>query len=152
MKILLGIFIDILKHLFSLIRKHNMSVLVSLKSTRVQQLNLLQLSDDYALSIFVSNLKPDISKSIRLFNPNTLTQALNLATQIESLAYNIPMKPFVPYKQPITHSSPYPNTHLSPKSSYNTNFIACQGYCLNPIFPLIHTVTFSDLQTIHILN
>ena len=36
-KIFLGIFIYILKHLFSLISKHNMSVLVSSKSTRVQQ-------------------------------------------------------------------------------------------------------------------
>ena len=36
-KIFLGIFTYILKHLFSLISKHNMSVLVSLKSTRVQQ-------------------------------------------------------------------------------------------------------------------
>ena len=35
-KIFLGIFIYILKHLFSLISKHNMSVLVSSKSTRVQ--------------------------------------------------------------------------------------------------------------------
>ena len=37
-KIFLGIFIYILKHLFSLISKHNMSVLVSSKSTRVQQI------------------------------------------------------------------------------------------------------------------
>ena len=36
-KIFFGIFIYILKHLFSLIRKHNMSVLVSSKSTKVQQ-------------------------------------------------------------------------------------------------------------------
>ena len=36
-KIFLGIFIYILKHLLSLISKHNMSVLVSSKSTRVQQ-------------------------------------------------------------------------------------------------------------------
>ena len=36
-KIFLSIFIYILKHLLSLISKHNMSVLVSSKSTRVQQ-------------------------------------------------------------------------------------------------------------------
>ena len=36
-KIFLGIFIYILKHLLSLISKHSMSVLVSSKSTRVQQ-------------------------------------------------------------------------------------------------------------------
>ena len=32
-------------------------------------LNLLQLLDDYALSIFISNLKLDISKHVRLFYP-----------------------------------------------------------------------------------
>ena len=42
-------------------------------------LNLLQLLDDYALSIFISNLKPEISKHDRLFYPKTLTHALNLA-------------------------------------------------------------------------
>ena len=39
-KIFLGIFIYILKHLLSLISKHNMSVLVSSKSTKVQQLGI----------------------------------------------------------------------------------------------------------------
>ena len=32
-------------------------------------LNLLQLPDDYALSIFISNLKPELSKPVRLFYP-----------------------------------------------------------------------------------
>ena len=41
--------------------------------------NLLQLTDEYALSIFLNNLKPEISKSLRLFHPKTLTHALNLA-------------------------------------------------------------------------
>ena len=30
-------------------------------------LNLLQLPEDYALNVFISNLKPEISKSVRLF-------------------------------------------------------------------------------------
>ena len=42
-------------------------------------LNLLQLLDDYALSVFVNNLKPEISKPVRLFYPKTLTHAFNLA-------------------------------------------------------------------------
>ena len=42
-------------------------------------LNLLQLTDEYALSIFLNNLKPEISKPFRLFHPKTLTYALNLA-------------------------------------------------------------------------
>ena len=36
-------------------------------------LNSLQLSSDYGLSIFISNLKPDISKTVRLFFPKTVT-------------------------------------------------------------------------------
>ena len=61
--------------------------LVSFKQTKTIEefyeefeslLNLLQLLDDYALSIFISSLKPEISKPIRLFYPKTLTHALNL--------------------------------------------------------------------------
>ena len=33
-------------------------------------LNLLQLLDEYAFSIFLSNLKPELSKPIRFFYPN----------------------------------------------------------------------------------
>ena len=63
-----------------------MSELVSLKQTTSVEkyydefeslLNLLQFSDEYALSIFLSNLKPDLSKSVRLFNLKDLTHALN---------------------------------------------------------------------------
>ena len=36
-------------------------------------LNSLHLSADYALSIFISNLKLDISKMVRLFCPKTFT-------------------------------------------------------------------------------
>ena len=31
--------------------------------------NLLQLPDDYVLSIFISNLKPELSRLVRLFYP-----------------------------------------------------------------------------------
>ena len=54
-------------------------------------LNLLQLLDDYALSIFISNLKPNISRLVRLFYPKTLTHALNLAKQLEAFIFNTPM-------------------------------------------------------------
>ena len=40
--------------------------------------NLLKLPEDYSLSIFVSNLKPELSKAVRLFHPKSLTQTLNL--------------------------------------------------------------------------
>ena len=63
-------------------------------------LNLVQLSDEYALSIFVSNLKPKLSKLVRLFYPQSLTHALNLAKQLKSMIFNIPRKPYIPYKNP----------------------------------------------------
>ena len=64
-----------------------MADLVSLKQTTIvkkfyeefeTQLNLLHLSEGYALSIFVINLKSKISKSVKLFHPKILTHALNL--------------------------------------------------------------------------
>ena len=65
-------------------------------------LNHLQLSDEYALSIFLGNLKPEVSKPVRLFYPKTLTHAFNLAKQMESIIFNIPRKPYIPYKNPQT--------------------------------------------------
>ena len=78
-------------------------------------LNLLQLPDDYALSIFVGNLKLDISKSLRLFHPKTLTHALTLAKQLESLMFNVPRKPFVPYQKPLNTITPSVSAPLLPK-------------------------------------
>ena len=65
-----------------------MSELVSLKqSSSVEEyyeefkslLKLLDLTDEYSLSVFVSNLKHKIAKSVRLFFPKTLTHAFSLA-------------------------------------------------------------------------
>ena len=78
-------------------------------------LNLLQLSDEYALSIFVSNLKADISKSVRLFHPKNLTHALNIARQMEAILYSMPRKPYLPYKTPNTTVSPYSHTSYQAK-------------------------------------
>ena len=38
--------------------------------------NLLQLTEEDALQIFINNLNPNISKLIRFFYPNSLTHAL----------------------------------------------------------------------------
>ena len=94
-----------------------MSELATLKQTGLVEeyfeefesiLNLLQLPDDYALSIFLSNLKVDISKSVRLFYPKNLTHALHLAKQMENIVYNLPRKPFQPYRNsPVTNMNPY---------------------------------------------
>ena len=74
-----------------------MSDLITLKHTTTVEvyyedflhiLNSLQLPSNYSLSIFISNLKSDIVKIVRLFAPKTLTHALNLAKQFESLSNN----------------------------------------------------------------
>ena len=80
-------------------------------------LNLLQLPDDYALSVFIGNLKPDISKSLRLFHPKTLTYALTLAKQIESLMFSPPRKPYTPYQRPLNTITTTPSLPILPKSS-----------------------------------
>ena len=79
-------------------------------------LNLLNLSDDYALSIFIGNLKLDISRPLRLFYPKTLTYALNLAKQLETMIFNTPRKPFVPYKNP-PNQTPNPIFNQPPSRS-----------------------------------
>ena len=45
--------------------------------------NMLQLSEEDALHIFINNLKPKISKAVSLFYPKTLTHALELAKQVK---------------------------------------------------------------------
>ena len=61
-------------------------------------LNSLQLPPAYALSIFISNLKPEISNTVRLFFPKSLSHALTLAKQLELLNQMAPRKTFTPYK------------------------------------------------------
>ena len=111
-----------------------MSELVSLKHTNSVEeyyeefealLNLLQLSDEYALSVFVSNLKPEISKSVRLFYPKTINHALSLAKQMEVVLYNLPRKPFHLYKYPAP-TQHCPQNYQQPsipssKPTFNTN-------------------------------
>ena len=86
-----------------------MSELVSLRQTGTVEeyyeqflslLNALQLSPDYALSIFTSNLKTEVGKTIRLFFLKTITHAFNLAKQLESLNTSTLQKPYIPYKTP----------------------------------------------------
>ena len=89
--------------------KDPIAELVSLKQTSTVKefyeefeslLNLLNLSKDYALSVFVSNLKPEISKPLRLFHPKSLTNAFNLTKQMETIIHNPPKRPFASYTKP----------------------------------------------------
>ena len=96
-----------------------MSKLVNLKQSKSVEeyydefealLNLLQLSDEYSISVIMSNLKLEISKPVRLFHPKSLNHALNLAKQMEALLYNVPKKTFVPYRPTMPQTTNYPCT------------------------------------------
>ena len=98
-------------------------------------LNLLQVPDDYALSVFIGNLKPEISKPVRLFYPKTLTHALSLAKQLESLMLNTPRRPYIPYKNPVTTTNTYPILQPPPKTD------------LPPLLPTPKRTFFNSPQT-----
>ena len=102
-----------------------MLALVSLKHTHTVEdfykefeglLNFLQLPDDYALSMFLNNLKPEISKLVKLFYPKTLIHALSISKKLESLMFNMPKKPYIPYKNPVTPTNTYPILQPPPKT------------------------------------
>ncbi|OMO96823.1 Retrotransposon gag protein [Corchorus olitorius] len=48
-------------------------------------LNLFKLSDDDAMSFFITNLKPELCQQVNLSQPKTLAQAVNYARHVESL-------------------------------------------------------------------
>ena len=62
--------------------------------------NLLQLSEEDALNIFISHFKPNIYKLVRFFYLKIFTHTLKLAKQLESLFFNLPQQPSTPYKEP----------------------------------------------------
>ncbi|TYI10958.1 hypothetical protein ES332_A09G177500v1 [Gossypium tomentosum] len=48
-------------------------------------LNLLNLPEQHALSIFISNLKTEIGQYLKLFKPQTLVEGYNLARQVKNI-------------------------------------------------------------------
>lgn len=56
--------------------------------TFVSLLNQLCLPESYVLSIFISNIKGDISQYLRLFKPQTLVEAYQIAIQVEEIIAN----------------------------------------------------------------
>ncbi|OMO62221.1 Retrotransposon gag protein [Corchorus olitorius] len=48
-------------------------------------LNLLKLSDENAMSFFITNLKPELRQQVELSQPKKLAQAVNYARHVESL-------------------------------------------------------------------
>ena len=118
-----------------------MSEIVSLKQSQTVEeyydefeglLNLIQLPDDYALSIFVSNLKPELSKAVRLFHPKSLSHALNLAKQMEFSMYNFPRRPYTAYKSPTPYHSPYPHVQSPNRQQPNISHHPLPGLLPTP--------------------
>ena len=100
-------------------------------------LNLLQLPDNYALSVFISNLKSDLSKFVRLFYPKTLNHALSLAKKMESLVYNLPRKPFTPYRNTSTTTTiPYQPSNTT-KLHYTMGHNTQTGLLPTPRLPAL---------------
>ncbi|KAG8480509.1 hypothetical protein CXB51_024639 [Gossypium anomalum] len=58
-------------------------------------LNQLNLPETYALSIFISNLKPEIGQYLRLFKPQTLVEGYNLARQVKNIVFGAVKKGIV---------------------------------------------------------
>ena len=120
-----------------------MSELVSLRQSNTVEeyyeqflaiLNSLQLSPEYTLSIFTSNLKPEIAKTVRLFYPQTIMHAFNLARQIESLTPTFTRKPYIPYKTP----PPAPPNISSPTQQWKSSQLP----------PLLPTPNISPLPSV----
>ena len=108
-----------------------MSELISLKQTTSVEdyyekfdalLNLLHLIDEYALSVFSSNLKLDISKSVRLFYLKAITHALDLAKQIEVVLYHVPKKPINPNRSTYSTQNNPSHSPVYSKLPHNNPF------------------------------
>lgn len=95
----------------------------------VSLLNHLNLPENYALSIFISNLKLEIGQYLNLFKPKDLVEGYMIARQVESILVNTgkrlgPVGSGVqPHPPPLfpakTQPTPSPNlsTHQNPGSS-----------------------------------
>ncbi|OMO60629.1 hypothetical protein COLO4_33791 [Corchorus olitorius] len=71
----------------------------------VSRLNLLRLQPAYAMSIFLYNMKTDVSAMVRMFRPKTLNSALHLAKIVEHNLTPSPRKTSYTYKT-STNNSP----------------------------------------------
>lgn len=56
----------------------------------VSLLNQLYSPENYALSIFISNLKTGIRQYLRLFKPKILVEGYLIAQQVKSIVFNTP--------------------------------------------------------------
>lgn len=60
----------------------------------VSLLNQIDLPEQHALSIFISNLKHDVRKYLWLFKLQTLVDAFHLANQVEDILNTSPGRGF----------------------------------------------------------
>ncbi|OMP02698.1 hypothetical protein COLO4_10893 [Corchorus olitorius] len=78
-------------------------------------LNLSKCSEDQALSIFLTNLKPEISRQVQVNHPRTLSQAVNYARHIEFLLANDTSQAYSPVFFPLTSNNSHAYTPYQPR-------------------------------------
>ncbi|GJZ49966.1 transposon ty3-I gag-pol polyprotein [Tanacetum coccineum] len=88
-------------------------------------MNKVELSEAYAISLFIGGLKDEICMSIRMFKPNTLTDVYCLAKMQEATLQVLKTKqtPFLPTpRAPYTNTNSYANRNVTypPKATTTT--------------------------------
>ncbi|GJX25621.1 retrotransposon-related protein [Tanacetum coccineum] len=88
-------------------------------------MNKVELSEAYAVSLFIGGLKDDISMSVRMFKPNTLTDVYCLAKMQEATLQVVKTKHtalLTTPRTPFVQSASYANRNVSypPKSTTTT--------------------------------
>ncbi|KAL4290945.1 hypothetical protein GQ457_14G002300 [Hibiscus cannabinus] len=119
-----------------------MGELVTLKQTAyvdqyyakfVSLLNQIQLFDDYALSIFIKNLKWEVGQYIRVFQPKDLLDAFKLVIHFQQIIFLNPKKSFVPLVRSQSTSLPFTPPTYS-RSGSSTNFKSSSGTIISPVY------------------
>ncbi|OMO90078.1 Retrotransposon gag protein [Corchorus olitorius] len=99
-------------------------------------LSLNDTSDEQALSVFLTNLKPEIEQRVRLFFPKTINHAYNLAKHVETMIYNLRRKHHLPYKQFTTLSiNPLNTANTTNTTTTNTTKPALTYHNQNKTLP-----------------
>ncbi|GMJ07956.1 hypothetical protein HRI_004464800 [Hibiscus trionum] len=118
--------------------------LVSLKQTSsvdqyysdfVSVLNQMHLSDEYALSIFITNLKWEIGQYIKVFQPKDLLDAFRLALHFEQIVFNTVRKGYVSAPRTSTVSLPFTPTMPSvfSKASSSSSVLKNSSGTVTPV-------------------
>ncbi|KAL4335086.1 hypothetical protein GQ457_07G026120 [Hibiscus cannabinus] len=93
----------------------------------VSILNQLHLPDDYALSIFIKNLRWEIGQYIRVFQPKDLIDAFRLASHFEQIIFSDPKKGYSSMVKPQSINLPFTPTWPSNFSKLGSSSTAVKS-------------------------